>query len=537
MGFEKKIKIHQDKKEETMKRLSVDVSNFPTMIEDDYLYIDKTQIIHHLITKRRLYFLSRPRRFGKSLLISTLAEIFLGNKKLFKDLWIGKSNYAWPEHPVVKLDFSSLSSATSKEFNTDLVWSLEQIAGRNSFTIHQAPSLTTKLSLLVERLAQKNKVVILIDEYDAPLLHNLDNLKKATSMQKIMKTFFSTLKSLEAQGYIRAIFITGVTKFSKTSLFSGFNNLNDMTLEPEAAILLGYTKEELLENFDEYAKIFAKNNNITKQETFDTIQSFYNGYRFSRDESTVFNPFSVLNAFDKNNITNYWLNTGTPGFLIELLKKQYDNIQKLEQYEVDESFLSTFEIGEVPIIPILFQAGYLTIDTYNEIAKTYTLKFPNGEVRDAFEKYILAALANSNARDITQLISQFKQALEKNDIEDFCAMFKSMLAGIPSYLHINEEAYYHSLFHIIVNLLGFKGESEVVTNKGRIDIVLDTKLRIFIFEFKLNSTAKNALNQIMKREYYEKYLRCEKPITLIGLAFNVKSKKLTFDWIQKDLNK
>jgi len=520
------------------KKLPVDVSNFPTMIEDGYLYIDKTQIIHHLITKRRLYFLSRPRRFGKSLLISTLKELFSGNKKLFKDLWIGKhSDYVWIEYPVLDFDFSNLSFNTAQEFEISFSEALDDLAQIYTIDLTGKKLLGSKLKKLIIELAKKNKIVVLIDEYDAPLLANLNNLNSATSIQKVMKNIFNILKSMDGKGYIKAMFVTGVTKFSKTTLFSGFNNLNDMTLEPETATLLGYTKDELLKNFNKHAKEFAQNNNITIQETFNTIQEFYNGYRFSRDENTVFNPYSVLNCFDKNNISNYWLNTGTPGFLIELLKKQYDNIQKLETYEVDEAFLGTFEIGELPIIPILFQAGYLTIDTYNKIEQTYTLKFPNREVRDAFEKYILAALVDSSARDITQQISQFKQALEANDIEDFCSMLKSMLAGIPSYLHIKQEAYYHSLFHIIINLLGFKGESEVITDKGRIDIVIDTKSRIFIFEFKLNSRAKYALNQILNRQYHEKYKRFKKPISLVGLSFNVKTKTLLFDWLKKDLKK
>jgi len=519
-----------------MKKLPVDVSYFPLMIEGNYLYIDKTKIIHDLITKRRLYFLSRPRRFGKSLLISTLKEIFSGNKKLFKDLWIGKhSDYTWPKHTVLNFDFSNLSFGTAEKFENSLNEALDDMGQDLSIDLLDKKELGSKLKKLIKTVSRNNNAVILIDEYDAPLLANLDNLKKAQAIQKIMKNFFSVLKSMDGLGYVHAIFITGVTKFSKTSLFSGFNNLNDMTLEPEAAALLGYTKEELLKNFGRYAENFAQNNNITVQETFDTIQAFYNGYRFSRDEKTVFNPYSVLHCFDKNNISNYWLNTGTPGFLIELLKKQYDHIKKLEQYEVGETFLGTFEIGELPIVPILFQAGYLTIDTYNPITKKYTLKFPNKEVLESFQEYIVAALTQSNTRDVEQLISQLKQALEANDIEDFCSMLKSMLAGIPSYLHIDQEAYYHSLFHIVVNLLGFKGESEVVTDKGRIDIVIDTRSRIFIFEFKLNSTGKKALNQILKRQYYEKYFRFKKPITLVGLSFNVKTKTLLFDWTKKEL--
>jgi len=384
------------------------------------------------------------------------------------------------------------------------------------------------------RQKPRNKVVILIDEYDSPLLGNLDNIPIARAILKTVKPFFNVIKSSEKKGCIHAVFITGVTKLAKTSLFSGLNNLNDMTLEPEAATLLGYTKEELTTYFKDYAQEFAQKNKSTLSKTFDSIQTWYNGYRFSREEVTVYNPYSVLHFFDKNYLANYWLNTGTPGFLIELLKNQYGDVKKLEKYEVDPTFLGTFEIGELPIVPILYQSGYLTIETYNPETQKYTLKFPNREVLDSFQEYILAALVNSNARNVVQLISQLRQALESNDIEDFCAMFKSMLAGIPSYLHVDREAYYHSIFHIIVNLLGFKGESEVIAAEGRIDFIIDTRQRIFIFEFKLNSTGKKALDQIMKRRYYEKYLLFKKPITLVGLSFNIKKKQLNFDWIKKE---
>lgn len=229
-----------------MKRLPVDVSNFELMIQGDYLYIDKTKNIYDLITKRRLYFLSRPRRFGKSLLISTLKEIFSGNKKLFKDLWIGKhSDYTWPEHPVLNFDLSNLSFGTAEQFETRLSESFDKIGKKFGIDTTHVTLPGSKLKNLIEDLSEKNRVVILIDEYDAPLLANLNNLEKAQDIQKIMRNIFSIIKSMDSQGYVHALFVTGVTKFSKTSLFSGFNNLNDMTLEPGAAGLLGYTKNIL----------------------------------------------------------------------------------------------------------------------------------------------------------------------------------------------------------------------------------------------------------------------------------------------------
>jgi len=518
-----------------MKRLPVDVSNFPLMINNNYLYIDKTQIIHHLITKRRLYFLSRPRRFGKSLLISTLKELFSGNKKLFKDLWISKSDYKWPKHPVIQLDFSDENFETSQEFASSLSDTLDEIGKSFDIDVTDKTLLAPKFKKLITELSQKNSVVILIDEYDSPILNNIDNLVKAKAIQKVMKLFFNVIKSLDAKGYIHAVFITGVTKFSKTSIFSGLNNLNDITLEPEAAALLGYTKEELTSYFKEYADQFAKKSNSSTQKIFEDIQTWYNGYRFSRGNDKVFNPFSVIRCFDTQNITNHWLETGTPGFLMELLKAQYTVLEDLENAEISAQSLGTFEIGRLPIIPILFQAGYLTINTYNEETQQYTLTYPNQEVGQSFKRYILASLVKNDERTVEKTTAQLKRALDENNIKLFCTALKSLLANIPHNLHGKTESYYHSLFHVLMDALGLDSQSEVTSSVGRIDLVIQTKKRIFLFEFKFKSTAQLALNQIIKQRYYEKYVHLKTPITLIGLSFNVKRKELFLDWIKKDL--
>jgi len=290
-------------KKSTLKKLPVDVSNFALMIKKDYLYIDKTEIIHSLIDKRRLYFLSRPRRFGKSLLISTLKEIFSGNKKLFKDLWIGKhSDYAWPKHPVLHFDFSNLSLGTAERFENSLIEKLDKMGQDNSIDLGNVMQLSSKLNNLIQDLSHNNQVAILIDEYDAPLLANLGDLEKAKAMQEVMKNFFSVLKSMDALGYIHAIFITGVTRFSKTSLYEGINSLNDMTLQPEATTLLGFTTQELETYFKNYIEQLAKKECCAHQQMLDKIIQSYNEYRFSRDERTVFDPFSILHCFKKQHI-------------------------------------------------------------------------------------------------------------------------------------------------------------------------------------------------------------------------------------------
>lgn len=516
-----------------MKRLPVDVSSFKTMIEDGYLYVDKTEIIYHLITKRRLYFLSRPRRFGKSLLISTLRELFSGNKKLFEKTWIATSQYQWIEYPVLHLDFSSMDNETATEFKMSLARKLDKLSMQYGIDIRKDKSPGSKIQTIVESLAQKNKVVILIDEYDYPLLAHITEPTKAQGIQKVIRDFFSVIKGLDE--YIHAIFITGVTKFSKTSIFSGMNNLNDITMSPEAALLLGYTEQEIKQNFKEYTELLLAKKNFSQVKFFEQLQAWYDGYRFSESEKKVYNPYSVLHCYDQQKFNNFWFETGTPSFLVTLIKDQFSYLEDITHVEVSAQSLGTFDIYELPLIPILFQTGYLTIHEYDKVHNTYKLAYPNKEVSDSFKKYLLRSLVSKPEHYIENILDKFKVSLEEQDIDAFCKNLTSLLATIPYQLYIQKEAYFHTIFHILVDLLGFKGQSEVSSSKGRLDMVLDTPKAIIIFEFKFKSTGQKALKQIIEQRYYEKYLRSDKPIIAVGLSFNMKQKELLLDWAQQDI--
>lgn len=520
-----------------MKRLPIDVSNFRTMIDGNYLYIDKTEAIYNLIQKRRFYFLSRPRRFGKSLLISTLHELFQGNKELFKDLWIGSSDYMWSAYPVIRLDFSALSRETSHEFKQDLIWHLEEVARNNGIDLSGASSVGTKLKSLITQLAQKAPVVVLVDEYDSPLLHNLEKPAVAKALQRTLKDVFSVIKSCDGYGHIHAIFITGVTKFAKTTIFSGINNLYDLTLRPEAAALLGYTERELHHYFSDYVKEYAQLNGMTVVDVFENLKTWYNGYRFSSDTTKVYNPYSILHCFEDKRIANYWLETGTPGFLIELLKSQYEEFDAIESIELSAESLGTFELSDIPIIPVLLQAGYLTIADYDDATQTYKLTYPNAEVRLSFKKYLLISLSNTTIQKTDTLLARFRSALKTADMSLFCATLKHLFANIPHQLHIAKEAYYHSLLHFLCDVLGFENVSEVSVATGRIDMVLQTHDYVFVFEFKLKATGKKALDQILDHKYYAKYMRYDKPIMLVGISFKTKGKHLLIDYVSQMVGK
>ena len=386
-----------------MKKLPIDVSTLEIILSGNYLYVDKTEIIHDLITKGRYYFLSRPRRFGKSLFISTLKEIYSGNKSLFKDLWIGKSDYSWEKYPVINLDFSSLDIDSAEALKRSLSEELDALAEQQGITLEEFTTPGSKLKGLIRLLARENRVVMLIDEYDAPLLNNLDNEKTCKANQKVLRNFFSVLKSLDSS--LQAIVITGVTKFSKTSLFSGLNNLNDITIDPRASKLLGYTHDEIDTYFAPYIARFAETTTRAPQDINNEMEAWYGGYRFSEESVKVFNPFSVLYYLEKQRRDNYWLESGTSGFVIELLQKSFFVLDDIEAVKFSDKSLGTFDIGHIPLIPILFQTGYLTIEEYFPKTLEYRLGFPNAEVSESMKKYLMVAYSHTDISTVERSTS------------------------------------------------------------------------------------------------------------------------------------
>ncbi len=518
-----------------MKRLPIGVSTFEKLLSENYLYVDKTEIIYDLITKGRFYFLSRPRRFGKSLFISTLKEIYAGNKELFKDLWIGESDYDWEKFPVIYLDFSNLDIDSGDELKVSLSIELEELAEEFGIDVGKYPTPGLKLKKLIRTLAKEKSVVMLIDEYDFPLINNLDNEKICEANRKVLKNFFSVLKSLDSS--LKAIYITGVTKFSKTSLFSGLNNLNDITMDPRASRLLGYTHEEIDTYFSPYVSRFAKNTERSPQTIIDEMESWYNGYRFSEDSVKVFNPFSVLYYLEKERRANYWLESGTPGFLIELLQHDFFVLEDLDAVKFSEKSLGTFDIGHIPLIPLLFQTGYLTIENYFPKTSEYRLGFPNAEVSESMKKYLLVVYSRTDIPTVERLASLLSNALIENNLPQFFKHLQTLFANIPYQLHVSKESYYHSLLQLVGSLLNLDIESEIPTDKGRIDLVLKTRTHIYLFELKLDASASVAIEQIERQKYYEKYRNSSKNIVLVGLSFNGSKNKLTLDYAMKELDK
>ncbi|MBA3954250.1 ATP-binding protein [Candidatus Dependentiae bacterium] len=516
-----------------MKKLPLGIQTFEKIIADDYIYVDKTEYIYSLInrTKGDYYFLSRPRRFGKSLLVSTLKELFSGNKHLFKDLWISTTNYDWQQYPVIYLDFSRIDHATVEELKISLSWTLTTLAEKYNIVLTDAPTLGAKLSTLIEKLSQINKVVVLIDEYDKPILDHLHNPDMAQAQQAVLRDFYATIKSMEA--HLRFIFMTGVTKFSKTSVFSGLNNLQDLTLNSLASALLGYTHKEIDTYFKSIITRTAQSQGVSYDTLRETIKAWYNGYQFSQTPIKVYNPYSVLLYLSSGQLLNYWFETGTPSFLVQLIKAKDYPIEAIEHAEISALEMGSFDIDHIDVITLLLQTGYLTINSYNEQTRNYQLRYPNEETKISFLYYFVNSLTTTSVSLFSNNIFKLTQALKQNNLDLFFSTLQIFFAAIPYNMQLAQEKYYQSIFYVIVTLIGAYTHAEVTTNKGRIDAVIETTSHIYIFEFKLDQSATIALAQIEDKQYYQKYLHSTKHIVLVGASFSTQNRNIK-EWIIKD---
>ncbi|MCD6294893.1 MAG: ATP-binding protein [Deltaproteobacteria bacterium] len=495
-----------------MQNLPIGIQTFRKLIDGNYLYVDKTEHIYKLLTRGSVYFLSRPRRFGKSLLISTLNEIFEGEKELFKGLWIYKSDYAWEKHPVVRIDFSKEKAESKDDLKGFILYQLKSIAEKYGISLTRDRYYEAFDELLTQ-LSQINKVVVLIDEYDKPIIDNIENKELAVELREVLKGFYAIIKACDE--HIRFVFLTGVSKFSKAGVFSGLNNLEDISMDAGYSSLLGITAWELTIFFKEYIDWFARTEDVSNAELVEKITYWYDGFCFSKSCAKVFNPFSALLLFKKLDFGNYWFETATPSFLVKLIKEKNFDIKKMQDLEVREENFSTYEIDDLSLVPILFQTGYLTIKGYDNEFMTYMLGYPNFEVENSFQYALLRSYSYTETNGY--LVSLIR-VLRNDDFEAFFDTLRIFFANIPYDLQIDKEKYYQTVFYLIFSLIGLKVGAEIKTNKGRIDAVIIDK-DIYIFEFKFNGDKDNALNQIKEKKYFERYQGTGKAIYLFGVEF------------------
>ncbi len=519
-----------------MQKLPLGIQSFQKIIDNDYLYVDKTEYIYHLIQDASYYFLSRPRRFGKSLLLDTIQSVFSEDKAFFKNLWIYNSNFKFERHPVIRLDMSNISNKTSIELEISLLSEInEKLLNEGFQTKDQIPS--DALKTLIKSLYQKYQttVVILIDEYDKPILDHLTNLELAEENRMILKGFYGILKSMDQ--YLKFMMITGVSKFTKSSVFSELNSLLDITLNEKFANICGITHLEFSKYFGDYINELSNQKNFSRYlNLHDEILKWYNGYSWD-GKNLVLNPFSLLSFFIQKKFSGFWFTSGTPKFLIDLIKDKPESFLNMQNLEIGEWVLESSDIQNIQIEPLLFQTGYLTIKNvfYEEDDIIYSLTVPNYEVKQALNMHILSEFTGTGDVATQNFYREIKKSFSKGNLDNIPIILRSLFSSIPYQLHINKEAYYHSIFYAIMHLLGFNINSEISTSKGRIDGVLELANKIYImelkfydFEEKLENSEKEAvfhkllnqgMNQIKRIEYDKPYRSMGKQIYLVALAF------------------
>ena len=535
------------------RKLPIGIQSFKDLREKRFLYVDKTEYLFQLVNNGKVYFLSRPRRFGKSLFLSTLAAYFLGQKELFKGLYLEKAEAeqavqenraAWQAYPVLYLDFNTGQYELSGALDETLSYFLDTEEPKYNLQKNSFSHAKRFTSLIQAAYQQTGKqVVILVDEYDKPLLQTMGvNEALNEHYRNMLKAFYSVIKTCDQ--YIRFAFLTGVTKFSKISIFSDLNNLRDISMEEDYAGICGITQEELEANFQSEIQALATRQDLTYQQALAELKQWYDGYLFHQAGKGMYNPYSVLSALVKREIKSYWFSTGTPTFLVNYLKEAHYYIPDLDgKVELNEEELETYRAVAEDALPILFQAGYLTIKEYISDVRLYRLGFPNDEVRYGFLRNVLPAYSAVPFTQGGAWVARFVQDIREGKVDSFMERMQSLIAGIP-YDNFTEENLklreqnYQAAVYLIFKLMGQFGQTEVHCSTGRADCVVITVDTVYIFEFKLsgNSSAEDALNQIKENRYAEQYKADSKKIVLIGSSFDEQTRTIK-DWKTEALEK
>ena len=506
-----------------MKPLSTSIYTFEDLIQEGCLYVDKTKQISDLvIAPKGQYFLARPRRFGKSLLISTLKAIFQGKRELFEGLHIDTLEYDWKVHPVIHLNMGSTAADTPDELRTILTDLIIEQAERNNQPIKESIPSQMFLNLVNTLYKRDGKVVILVDEYDKPLLNHLQK-EDIDEFQNILKSFYGVIKTSEE--HQRFALITGVSKFSKVSIFSDLNNLTDLSMRADTATMLGYTQEELESNFPDYIDVLANTQNLSRQEILNKLRKWYNGYRFEADTPTVYNPVSVMKCFQENKFKNYWFETGTPTFLVEILKRQPVEFDELTLHETS---MNSYDPSNITALTLLFQTGYLTIESceMTGMGNVYHLRFPNKEVDVSFNFTLARAFSATADALLSRTCQNVVKAFRSGDIDAAMENMTILFSQVPNEITLSYEKYYQSLMFFILKLLGTEVHTEVSNNIGRMDALISTEDHIYVIEFKLNGTAEEALKQIENKQYALPYTNDSRTLHKVGVEFNKDSRNI-----------
>ena len=511
--------------EGTFRRYPIGIQDFEDLRNNDYIYVDKTALIYQLVNTNKIYFLSRPRRFGKSLLVSTLEAYFQGKKELFTGLAVERLEKDWIKYPILHLDLNIEKYDTPESLDNILEKSLtawEKLYGAEP----SERSFSLRFAGIIERACKQagQRVVILVDEYDKPMLQAIGNEELQKQFRNTLKPFYGALKTMD--GYIKFAFLTGVTKFGKVSVFSDLNNLDDISMRKDYIEICGVSDQELHENLDIELHEFAETQSLSYDKLCTKLKEYYDGYHFTHNSIGIYNPFSLLNAFKYKEFGSYWFETGTPTYLVKLLKKHHYDLERMAHEETDAQVLNSIDSESTNPIPVIYQSGYLTIKGYDERFGIYRLGFPNREVEEGFIRFLLPFYANVNKVESPFEVQKFVREVETGDYDSFFHRLQSFFADTTYEVIREQELHYENVLFIVFKLVGFYTKVEYHTNDGRIDLVLQTEKFIYIMEFKLNGTAEEAWQQINDKRYALPFEADGRKLFKIGINFSEKTRNI-----------
>ena len=502
----------------------IGVQDFESLRNDGYFYIDKTALIYQLVRTGRYYFLSRPRRFGKSLLLSTIEAYFQGKKELFEGLAMEKLEQQWTKYPVLHLDLNIGKYDTPESLNVMLNETLlEWEASYGTRTGED--SLALRFKGVVKRACEQSgqRVVILVDEYDKPMLQAIGNPSLQEEFRNTLKPFYGVLKTMD--GCIKFAMLTGVTKFGKVSVFSDLNNLKDISMDRRYLNVCGITEKEIHANLVDELHELAAVQGLSYEETCAQLKAWYDGYHFAPSTEGVYNPFSLLNTFDSMAFGGYWFETGTPTYLVELLQRNHYNLEEMAHAVSNIDTLNSIYGDEDPL-PVIFQSGYLTIQDYDKEFALYTLGFPNKEVEEGFMNFLVPYYTPLRKQESAFQIQHFVREVRNGDVDGFFRRLQSFLADTPYELIRDVELHYQNVLFIVFKIVGFYVRAKYHTSRGRIDLVLQTDRYVYIMEFKLEGTAEEALQQIHEKGYALPFASDKRKLFKIGVNFSAQTRNI-----------
>ena len=511
-----------------LKRLPVGIQTYSEIVELDCLYIDKTEYIVKMMEVSKYIFLSRPRRFGKSLFVSTLQAYFEGRKELFKGLYIDRVEKDWTVHPLLRFDMSTAKHSDADQLRRFLSSMLEREERKWSITAHKQDPNDRLQDLILEAQAQTGKkVVVLIDEYDAPLLDVSHDNVRLEEMRQIMRNFYSPLKYCDP--HLHFVFLTGITKFSQLSIFSELNNLKNISMLPAFAAICGISKEEVCTQMADYLDEFAEEKQKSREEIFTLLKRQYDGYHFTAPSPDIFNPFSLLNSLQDKMFRSYWFESGTPTYLIEKLKEFHVLPSMLKPSWTAASDFDAPTNSMASIMPLLYQAGYFTIKEYDEMSDLYLLDLPNTEIRIGLLQSLLPNYVQRDSYKGNSTVGLMYKALLQDDLDEMLRLLQTYLLTIPQCDNTNYEGHYQQLLYVIFSLMGRYVDVEVRTSNGRVDMVMNAGNTLYLFELKLNKSADAAMQQINLKDYPSRFALCGLPIVKVGMNFDMERHTIE-DW-------